>query len=178
MHIQSGSLSIPTNSVLVKKKQKKGALNTNAHTYKYMHTAVSNIQAEHTHTAPHILPTSSYAILLHHSIFIYLFLTLFLEYWTFHPPSIPQKPSPFSPIPPIFFGGGVPFKFSISQLKFRLPPTIHTCSWHHVSPSLYPIYSTLFLYFSLPTSSFLTFLILYICRLEELVCRHKGIQCS
>jgi len=88
-----------------KKKQKKGTLNTNAHTYKHMHTAVSNIQAEHTHTAPLILPTSSYTILLHHSIFIYLFLTLFLEYWTFHPPSIPQKPSPFSPIPPIFLGG-------------------------------------------------------------------------
>jgi len=111
----------------LKKKQEKGTLNTNAHTYKHMHTAVSNIQAEHTHTAPLILPTSSYTILLHHSIFIYLFLTLFLEYWTFHPPSIPQKPSPFSPIPPIFFGG-VPFKLSISQLKFRLPPTIHTCS--------------------------------------------------
>ena len=71
-----------------------------------MHTAVSNIQAEHTHIEPLILPTSSYTILLHHSIFIYLFLTLFLEYWTSHPPSIPQKPSPFSPIPPIFLGGG------------------------------------------------------------------------
>lgn len=124
MYCHPRPLSIQTNSFLGE-KQKKKALHTNAHTFKHMHTAVSNIQAEHTHTVlplPLIHLSSSYTILLHHSIFIYLFLTLFLEYWTFHPPSIPQKPSPFSPIPPIFW---VPFKFSISQLNIR-PPSYHT----------------------------------------------------
>lgn len=87
---------------------------------------------EYTHTTvPLFHPTSSYTLLLHHSIFISPLLILFLQYWTFHPPSVAQNPSPFSPIPPIFLGGGRLSSFSISQLKIRLstptsPLTHHT----------------------------------------------------
>ena len=138
-----------------KKERKVGALNTTAHTYKHMHTAVSNIQAEHTHTTPLILCTSSYTILLHHSIFIYLFLTLFLEYWTFHPPSIPQKPSPFSPIPPIFFwgGGGLSGLASVSRNFDSHPPYTHApdITFHHLCipyiPPCFSIFLSLLLLF-------------------------------
>lgn len=178
IHIQLGSLSIPTNSVLVRKKTEKVSLKHKcSHIQTHAHCCFQYSGWTYAHRAPY----SSHLFLYHPSpsLHFYLSFSYPLSRILDFPPTIyPSKTLPLFTHPSYFFGGGVPFKLSIRQLKFRLPPTIHTCSWHHVSPSLYPIYSTLFLYFSLPTSSFLTFLVLYICRLEELVCRHKGIQCS
>lgn len=175
MHIQPSSLSIPK-KFRSRKKTEKSLKHKCSHIQTHAHCCFQYSGWTYAHST--LRPSHLFLYHPSPSLHFYLSFSYPLSRILDFPPTIyPSKALPLFTHPSYFFFW-VPFKFSISQLKLRLPPTIHTCSWHHVSQSLYPIYSTLFLYFSLPTSPFLTFLILYICRLEGLVCRHKGIQCS
>jgi hypothetical protein len=161
-------------------ERRESLTRTHAHAYTRTHAHTHCqlfpifCQNIHTHKTPLPLPTPSYPIIPILSLF---FLTLFLQYWTSHPTF---KPTPFHPYRLYFLREGVaPFKFKHQSAKnstLTRPACTHA---RDVTFQLLCIlYSTLFLY-SPPTFFFpLTSPVLYICRLEELVCRQGDIQCS